>query len=172
MTPMKVVAIAIVATIIKSNYLVSAYVRPLHNRISICSVSAIKTQSTRWSYQSMAAMKMANSVDEYSYQSPSMRIADGPCHSPSLPQRLLQKLPPMLKKMGASAFPFIVQLAVMVLFSAVHPAFAKAAKKTVAKTVSLPVKSPPLWKKILEGKHRYIYDIYQNINLRYLSHLM
>ena len=153
MTHIKVVAIAIVATIFNSNYLVSAYVRPLHSRISIYSASAIKTHSKRWSHQPITAMRMADNVDKFTYDSSSMRLTEGLHPSPSLPQRIFQKVSPMLKKMGASALPFIAQLAVMVLFSAVNPAFAKAAKKTLAKAPSLPVKSPPLWKKILEGKH-------------------
>ena len=153
MIHIKVVAIAIVATILQSNSLVSAYVRPLHNRISVCSVSEIKTQSKRWSHQPITTMKMADNADEFTYRSPSTRIVDGSHSSPCLPQRVFEKLSPMLKKFSASALPFIAQLAVMVLFSAVHPAFAKAAKKTFPKTASLPVKSPPLWKKILEGRH-------------------
>ena len=51
------------------------------------------------------------------------------------------------------AAPLLIQMSVLVLFSAVHPAFAKAAKKTLSKTSAVALKAPPLWKKILEGQN-------------------
>ena len=49
------------------------------------------------------------------------------------------------------AAPLLIQMSVLVLFAAVHPTFAKAAKKTLSKAPAVALKAPPLWKKILEG---------------------
>ena len=133
MIHIKVVAIGIIATIFNSNYLVSAFVSPLHGRNSICSIPAIRTQSKQCFQPQMTTIKMAVNVDQFTNYSPSMRTANSPHDSRSFTQRFLVWSSPLLKRFRASALPFIVQLAVMVMFSAVHPAFAKAAKKNARK---------------------------------------
>ena len=49
------------------------------------------------------------------------------------------------------AAPLLIQMSILVLFAAVHPALAKAAKKNLSKAPAVALKAPPLWKKILEG---------------------
>lgn len=66
-------------------------------------------------------------------------------------EKFFNRMPTKLQKFSKIAFPFLIQLSVMVLFSVVCPAFAKPAQKSFSKTASVTVKAPPLWKKILEG---------------------
>ena len=82
-------------------------------------------------------------------------------------------MPSAIRAIRKFAVPLVLQLAVMVLFTAVNPALAKvatkkAASKVASKAGAVAVKAPPLWKKILEGEPthpRKLLYTFQKINV-------
>ena len=93
------------------------------------------------------AMALSSAFDSNTAQ-PSETIS----HESFQFQRFCSDVSMKLAGFARFAAPLLIQMSVLVLFSAVHPAFAKAAKKTLSKAPAVAVKAPPLWKKILEGR--------------------
>jgi hypothetical protein len=137
------IATCVIALVCDGSHFASAFSTPLQRGCQIRSVASCRSSlPARQSKNLMAMTVEANFINDRS---------DYSQKSKSPIQQFFSRMPTRLQKFSKIAFPFLVQLSVMVLFSAVCPAFAKPAQKSFSKTASVTVKAPPLWKKILEG---------------------
>lgn len=147
MVHVALIATCVIALVCDGSHFASAFATPLHQGCQIRSFTSCRQSLSI--YQSKIPMAMtveANFINVLPSDT-----SDYSQNSKSKIKNFFKSMPTNFLKLGKVAFPFLVQLSVMVLFSAVCPAFAKPAQKSISKTATVAVKAPPLWKKILEG---------------------
>jgi hypothetical protein len=133
------IATCVIALVCDGSHLASAFLTPLQQGCQIRSVASCRSS---WStYQSKKPVTMTVEANLINDRSDYYQKIKSPI------EKFFSRMPTRLQKFGKIAFPFLLQLSVMVLFSA----FAKPAQKSFSKTSAVTVKAPPLWKKILEG---------------------
>lgn len=144
MVHVALIATCVIALVCDGSHFASAFATPLQRGYQIRSVANSRLSfSTYQSKNHMTMTAEANFIND---------ISETSQKSKSPIEKFFNRMPTKLQKLGKFAFPFLLQLSVMVLFSAVCPAFAKPAQKSFSKTAAVTVKAtPPLWKKILEG---------------------
>ena len=146
MMHIKIVLICFLAVILERGHFVSSYVSPIQNRIRFSPAASIKLPCHQRLAMTVSS-EMGEVVGISGMNAPTTK-------SGRILRTIREKSPAVLRKVGAFVLPLLFQLSVMVLFSFVHPAAAKTARKSMSKAAAVTVKVP-LWKKVLEGKTRY-----------------
>ena len=147
MANMKLLFIFFLAAVIYRDHFVSSYVNPVQKRMQYRLMITPIIFSRSMDQKSIVTMSVADNVDSMNLASPA-RESHG---NRGFLRSMVDKAPSFMRQLGIVFLPLMLQIAALVLFSFVHPAVAKAAKKSISKAGAVAIKSPPLWKKILEG---------------------
>jgi hypothetical protein len=141
----KAVILLFVTILVDRLFSVTAFNGRLGNRYSVQPVRNFGLLHPSFINKREIAMSIFPSADSNPVQ-----LSEKHSHKSLKFQQFRSNVATKLGSFARYAAPLLMQMSVIVLFSAVHPAFAKAAKKTLSKAPAAAVK-PPLWKKILEG---------------------
>ena len=142
----KAVILLFVTILVDRLFSVTAFNGRLGNRYSVQPVRNFGLLHTSYINKREIAMSTFPAPDSNPVQ-----LSETHSHKSLKFQRFRSNIATKLGSFARFAAPLLIQMSVLVLFSAVHPAFAKAAKKTLSKAPAAAAVKPPLWKKILEG---------------------
>lgn len=145
---MKIALVCFLAIILERHHFVSAYVSPVLSRIQCRS----ELTSNLCSLSSHHKSKLSMSRADESNHSEIMSSPNDFRRNRRFLRIVGEEAPVVIQRLGNFLLPLVFQLSILVLFSFVHPALAKTVKKSISKAGAVAIKSPPLWKKILEGR--------------------
>ena len=161
MVHLTIVLVCFLALILERGNFASAYVNPVQSAVRFHSVANLKSINRPYGKLTMTLESQTSSSEDNLHGGRSFL------------ENIRAKMPSAIRAIRKFAVPLVLQLAVMVLFTAVNPALAKvatkkAASKVASKAGAVAVKAPPLWKKILEGEPthpRKLLHTFQKINV-------
>ena len=144
---MKLLLVCFLAVVVSRDHFVSSYIGPVQKRMQYRLTITPIIFSRSVDQKSTITMSVADKVD-----SPDITSTASELHrNRGFLRNTVDKAPAFIRQLGVVFLPLMLQISALVLFSFVHPAVAKAARKSLSKAGVVAIKSPPLWKKILEG---------------------